>query len=872
MREQVLQWFERAVEVADGSRTVFLAENCGDEAVRSEVLSLLAYDVGEPDSVPQTIRDAITSLIREDEPRMPVQRVGAFELRKLLGAGGMGLVYEAHRVDGEVKQRAAVKFAQVSPSASERSRESMYRRFARERQMLAALRHPYIAGLIDAGTTPDGTPYAVIEQVDGVPIDDYCGARLLDCEERIRLVLKVCDAVQFAHNSLIVHSDIKPDNVLITADGIPKLIDFGAAADLGEDAPLSTVRAFTPGYASPEQCRGMAPTVTTDVYGLGALLYRLLTGTNPHERIGDESVVRPSVLRPELKGDIENILLKALQTDPSRRYGSARELADDLNRFLARRPVAATPDSVTYRLRRFIRRQWMPLLAIAALTAALLFAGGVLLRERRQALAQAAESRRLAERLLFDIHDEIGGVVGATRARERLGQMAVQYLEAIRRDRDKDPELAWELLNAYARLGQSRAGAASSIGDTKSGLLFAAKALTLGAVVEKSGPDAGRLDELFQVYEGLVPIFLEAERAAEQRETIDRLMRLAPRLAPLREAEALKHLARYEDAYGSKQRAYEAWARALGILRNLARESGRAETEAELATSLAGYGRSQAFAGEFEGAAVSLREAIRLAKQRVAAEPQLVRSQRLLYWSHIALGDVLGSPQRFSLGRPLEAAEEYRKARGIAETLVKADPANDIAKLDLSRAYSREGVALAALRPEGALEVMERARSLAMQASSKNHAALDARFAYLTSSIDPLVRLGKFETAEAHLSEAGRLAKEMERQGVAVDEMALPKAEALWLHATGRGREALEQEQWLLGKLPTRTGATLSENFATVDVLERMKVYAKGVDAAACSEASEHLVRTWSELQSMNPRSAFVRERAVTARRQRCGE
>ena len=285
MRQDVQGWFERAVELPAAKRSEFLYSNCTNEKVRSEVLSLLQFDLDEDSAFQQAaavtvaVKRAMGSVLGSIRPgTVPVQRVGPFELGRLLGSGGMGFVYEAKRVDGQVTQRVAVKFVQVPHDAADSVRESAYRRFVRERQVLASLRHPYIAGLIDAGTTAEGMPYAVIEQVDGVPIDTFSDACLPDQEDRIRLFLKVCDAVQFAHRNLIVHRDIKPDNILVTVDGIPKLIDFGLATDLGEDATLTTVRAFTPGYASPEQSGGQPATVASDVFGLGAVLFRLLAG------------------------------------------------------------------------------------------------------------------------------------------------------------------------------------------------------------------------------------------------------------------------------------------------------------------------------------------------------------------------------------------------------------------------------------------------------------------------------------------------------------------------------------------------------------------------------------------------------------------
>jgi tetratricopeptide (TPR) repeat protein len=797
----------------------------------------------------------------------------------------MGFVYEAHRVDGEVRQRVAVKFVQVSPAASENFRASAHRRFARERQVLASLRHPYIAGLIDAGTTAEGVPYAVIEQVDGVPIDIYCDTSLPDQGDRIRLFLKLCDAVQFAHRNLIVHRDIKPDNVLVTADGIPKLIDFGVASDLGEEPTLTTMRAFTPGYASPEQSRGLPATVVSDVYGLGAVLYRLLTGSRPREvkagslaevirHISEEDVIRPSAIKPELKGDLDNILLKALHREPHRRYGSVPELADDLNRFLARRPVRASPDSALYRTRRFVRRHWAPLAATVALFAALAGATVVSVQQSERAMRRAAETRRLADRLLFEVHDEIGGVLGGTKAREKLGDIAVQYLEGLERDYGRDPELAWELVNAYSRLGQSRGGAASSIGDTRSGLHFARKTLDLGKIVESASPGTERLDKLFGIYASLLPILQEARRPAEQRQAIERMLRLAPQLEPIRQAQAFKELARYHDGNRSLQDAAAAFERALAILRNLSQSPDKpAGTDAHLTSTLVGFGRAQALAGDFPGAVASLQEAIRRSTSSSAANPHLAKSARQLYWSHIALGDVFGSPQRFSLGRPIEAVEHYQKARAIAERLVSADPGNEVAKLDLARAFSREGAAIAASQPARALELYDRSHSLVLQTSPQHHSGLQCRLDYLTSSVGPLVDLGDLERARVQISEARRLLRELHQARVKIDERGVLRAEAVRLYASGNTREALSEAQKHLTLLPEKTNSVLSENFEAVELLERIRTYAGPLDDGACTSATERLVRIWQDLRRTYPRSAFVfgeLERVQTLKKKGC--
>jgi tetratricopeptide (TPR) repeat protein len=459
------------------------------------------------------------------------------------------------------------------------------------------------------------------------------------------------------------------------------------------------------------------------------------------------------------------------------------------------------------------------------------------------------------------VHDEIGGIVGGTRAREKLGAITVQYLEGLERDYSRHPDLAWELVNAYARLAQSRGGAASSIGDTRGGAQFATKALALGAVVESGTTDNERLDRLFRIYEALVPIFHEAGFSGQAREAIDRMVRLAPQLSPLRHAEALKSLARYLDTKGLAFEAAEAFGRALAIVRELDKRAEKpAGTEAQLISTLVGFGRAQGLAGDFAGSVASLEEAIRRSETSVASEPNASKSARQLYWSHIALGDTLGSPMRFNMNRPDEAAAQYRKARTIAEKLVSADPGNEAAVVDLARTYSREGVALAAFDPDRALALLEKSQSLAVQTSAQNHSGLDSRLHFLISSVEPLVRLGDFERARVQMAEARRLAAEMKQAGVKVDEASLLRAEAIRLHASGQAAEALAEARKQLALHPDTTSRLLSQNYQTVELLERMRTYAAAADSASCTPVDERLTRVWQDLRGVYPQSMFVAE------------
>jgi len=357
-----------------------------------------------------------------EEERIPDRRgetVGVYRLIEPLGRGGMGEVYLAERADGRFEQKVAVKLVKRGMDSVE-----ILRRFGRERRILARLEHPGIARLLDAGETPDGRPYFVMERVEGERITDYCRSRALPLEDLLGLFASCCDAVDAAHRNLVVHRDLKPSNILVTPDGQVKLLDFGIARLLGEnDGEMQVTRreerVITPAYAAPEQILGGGVTVATDVFALGVVLYELLTGalpydrraTTPHElasRVERESTERPSIAAGRtieadgadrkrerwvrrLRGDLDTITMKALAHEPERRYPSAAALAEDLRRYLTSRPVQARPDSRGYRLRKFVMRHRLGVAASGVVAAALLVALAV-------SLAQTAAARREAER------------------------------------------------------------------------------------------------------------------------------------------------------------------------------------------------------------------------------------------------------------------------------------------------------------------------------------------------------------------------------------------------------------------------------------------------------------------------------------------
>ena len=385
------------------SRLEFLSSACkGDQALQAEIDELLAHATNRLDAV----AEEMGGIARNGEAAQVGERLGDYKLVREIGRGGMGTIYLARRADEEFEKEVAIKILKRGTDT-----EEVLRRFRAERQILAQLEHPNIARLIDAGTSPDGLPYFVMEYVDGIPITNFCDHAKLSVRQRIELFLKVCGALHFAHQNLVVHRDLKPGNILITAAGDPKLLDFGIAKllSLENDFFLTTIQSqqrFTPAYASPEQIRGDAVTTATDIYSLGSLLYHLLAGRPPHRFaaahpsptelfrvIVEEEPLRASAVAENtaLRGDLDNILRKALQKEPARRYSSVTEFAEDLRRSLDGRPVRARRATLGYRTAKFVGRNKLGVAAAALIFATLV--GGIIVTNFQRARAERERTR-----------------------------------------------------------------------------------------------------------------------------------------------------------------------------------------------------------------------------------------------------------------------------------------------------------------------------------------------------------------------------------------------------------------------------------------------------------------------------------------------
>lgn len=368
--------FDQILESPEADRVALLdAACCGDDDLRREVQALLNADAAGDllDERVSNLRGAVAEdWARHNEALPAGTEIGCWRVLKELGRGGMGVVMLAERIDGQFEQRVALKLIKRGMDS-----EAVLARFLRERQILARLSHPNIARLLDGGLSVDSRPYFVLEYVEGEPILAYCEAHALGLRARLECTLQICAALQFAHRQLVVHLDIKPSNVIVTDHGEVKLLDFGiakllAGADADQALPTQThlQRPLTPGYAAPEQLRGEPVSTATDVYGVGCLLYEILTGRRARE-VGDElargepvppsqvarsSRVAPARWAPRLRGDLDTILLKALKHEPDRRYPTIEALAEDLRRYLRGEPISARRDTILYRSGKFVTR------------------------------------------------------------------------------------------------------------------------------------------------------------------------------------------------------------------------------------------------------------------------------------------------------------------------------------------------------------------------------------------------------------------------------------------------------------------------------------------------------------------------------------
>jgi len=796
---RVEQLCQAALERDAQEQSAFLASTCGsDRELRREVESLLVHrnkadtflEAGAMDAAAQALA-AVGNLNALDSSRWIGRLIAHYRCVAKIASGGMGDVYLAVRADGTFDKQVALKVIQGA-----RSTDFFLSRFQNERQILATLDHPNIARLLDGGSTEEGLPYLVMEYIQGLPIDYFCAQKNLDPRERLELFRTVCTAVQFAHQNLVVHRDLKPSNILVTSDGVPKLLDFGIAKilnpadrDDSSQQTMTLMRMLTPDYASPEQVRNEPISTVSDVYSLGVILYVLLTGRSPYrvatespeemlkaicdvdpekpstastrEELRDSARNAPAASTPEasgsekekrrklqkiLEGDLDNIVLKALRKEPGRRYASVDQFSEDIRRYLAGLPILAHKDTPGYRARKFIgRHKWgvaAAALLIVSLSAGLittLWQARIARAERARAERRFNDVRKLANSLIFEVHDSIRDLPGATAARKLIIQRAQEYLDGLAQESQSDPALLRELAAAYGRLANVQGHPRdANLGDTPKALQNTLKAVELLESAHSLDPanrDIRR--ELAETNIDLSTIQATAGDKSGRKQSLDNAAKILEELAAAN-PDDLRVQADLADTYAATgfrlndendlAQGLIYHQKTLAIYQQLAKADPRNEKyqtqlsfshkrvasvlimqnqlqlafeneqaslaidEAQLAlhpdNARTRYNITFAYGdtgfilrrqGDLDGALNYYRKALAIRASLVAADPQDTRARNGLSTTYLKIGGVLAD-KADSQG----ALDSYKRALALMETLSQADPSNEAHRHDLA--------------------------------------------------------------------------------------------------------------------------------------------------------------------------------------------
>ncbi len=669
--ETVENLFHAAAQLPPEAQSAFLRDRCGEDAgLLKQVEALLEANRQAGDFLQDTVQAAAATAWRNRAG----QNVGPYRLLAEIGHGGMGRVFLAERADDQYSQKVAIKIVKNELGSD------IHQRFRAERQILANLEHPGIARLLDGGATESGSPYLVMEYVDGVSIERYCRDHSLPLEKRLQLFRMVCAAVAYAHRNLVVHRDLKPGNILVPADGMPRLLDFGIAKLLDAGPPVSgkpatrpTERMMTPEYASPEQVRGGPITTATDVYALGLLLYELLADRRPFdftstaisdcERMICEVDPRPpSAAALELKpldGDLDHIVMKALRKEPVRRYHSAEHLSDDVARFLDGLPVEARSGAWTYRARKFARRRRIPIAIVGALALIVGISAAVSFRaERKAGQAQQLSNERLQAALtmanssLFDVHDSLAKMSGSTQVRALIVQRTVQFLSELARSGSTDPALRTELAAAYEKLSE---------------------------IQDQEGP-------------GNLGASIAAEASANHALELRQALATADPANPARIAAVAADLVRLAEIHrlmrngAAADREYRAAIAAYEPLLSRT-ESAGGNFRANLADARREYAHVIASAGDTAGALAQIHLALDARRQIAGENPRDPAARQGLEHAWQMLGDIQSENAR----QYDQASESLTRALTIARSLAAEFPDQNVYRTDLASVLSSLG-------------------------------------------------------------------------------------------------------------------------------------------------------------------------------------
>lgn len=741
-----------ALELPESEQAGFVAERCAGRAdLKAEVDSLIDAHgragrfIDDP-FVPSPFDEGADSAVAF----RPGAEVGAYRLLEEIGRGGMGTVYLAERADHAFDKHVAIKIVagQVAP-------HDLIHRFLEERRILATLDHPNIARVLDAGATADGLPFVVMEYVDGTAIDVHCRERRLTIRQRLTLFRHVCDAVHHAHQRLIVHRDIKPANILVTNDGVPKLLDFGIAKLLEEGRVRSdtAVRAFTPESASPEQIRSEPVTVTSDVYSLGALLYRLLTDRKVFDfSSSNESEIVRTICEREpappsaagsagtgerIDSDLDWIALKALRKEPDRRYVSVAQLSEDCERYLSGKPVLAGPDTVGYRTRKFLRRHWMGAAAAAAIVVVVGAAGTALWYSQQRAERRFNDVRRLANTLVGELYDSIAEVPGSTSARQLLVSRALGYLDALSREAVRDTSLQVDLADAYQKIGDVQGNPyLANLGDVAGARASYAKLIDLRSAIHDARRDRQSAIALGLAHSRVGDLDLAQGKYAEAVESYQRALARfdeAHRADPSG-GDPVEDRARVEGRRGvaltwsgRRDEAKTALLESIRLLQQLNDRPGSSRVMRRgLAVNYGNLGDVYHYEGDYARALESHQRAANIARALLAETPDAITAKRDLVMLLARVGGDLIELRRYE-----ESIRNTEESIAIEEQMVNADPQNVQFQFDLADMYGNLAAGQREMRRlDEALRSIEHSLRISETAAAKNPNFVAHRFNY----------------------------------------------------------------------------------------------------------------------------------------------
>lgn len=862
MHEQVFSLFKEVVELEARARADYYRQHQVTDEIRDEVESLIRFDT-EADSLSEDVAAAAREMLEANGHAPQPDVCGPYRVLRRIGEGGMGTVYLGERADGEVEQRVAIKVVRAAADSP-----SFRVRFLRERRIVASLNHPGIARMLDAGHTSAGQPYLAMEYVEGVPIDQYCAA--LDLRATLQLFLQACEAVAYAHRNLVIHRDLKPSNMLIDESGRLKLLDFGIARILDESEQTRTfLRALTPGYASPEQVRGEAQSTATDVYSLGAVLYRVLTRQTPRSSMSGDApgTPSPSRIKPGIPKDVDAIVASAMRENPDDRYASVMALAEDVAAFLANRPVRARAGDALYRARKALRRYWLP--ATAAALVAISLGGGIVIANRERAVAERrfSDVRNLANRI-FALDEEIQHVPGTTKARHKLVSVAEDYLERLSQDARRDPKLALEIGSGYLQVARVQGVPIETnlgrMADAEQSLRKADG--FIDPVIARSPRNR---QALFLSAEIAHDRMILAQTARRDVEATAFAQKAAARLDALRNAggperaqlnDVVRTYANMALAYTNMHRLDEAVfyaQRATDAARNV---SGQMSAGGALILA-----NALRYRGDLEPALETIRQA--RAQLENDAEVEVGRKVNLIIavWRE---GRILGEEDDISLERPREAAAALETAFDMSDEIVRRDAADYIGRMRLVGAARNLADILRHTDPKRALAIYDYA--LARSREVKNEEAMRDQARMLAGSSYALRSLHRTAEAKQRIEAAFDLLRQL--KSYPAPSLVLGQEPAVVLRAladhdaeTGRVADAVRTYREILDKslashpapeIDLRDANSLSIIQQRLAMLER-----RTGDRSAAAELDRARREMWLKWQRNLPNNGFVRRR-----------